>query len=123
MVGFKEKTEFSFTNLYLPEYGLRKMKDILHPEDGTEKPEEHYTAGVNGQVNNKYTLSNKLWTYLKNYAAKHKAKGNGFGFGLVEEDSISRTLSARYYKDGSEILVSRGKRKTPEGSHPGNVHV
>ena len=53
----------------------------------------------------KYTLSDKLWNYLQNYAAKHKAKGNGFGFGLTNLEGISRTLSARYYKDGSEILI------------------
>ncbi len=53
----------------------------------------------------KYTLSDKLWDYLKEYAKKHKAKGNGFGYGLVNLDGISRTLSARYYKDGSEILI------------------
>lgn len=53
----------------------------------------------------KYTLSDKLWNYLQQYAAKHKEKGNGFGFGLTNLNSISRTLSARYYKDGSEILI------------------
>jgi DNA (cytosine-5)-methyltransferase 1 len=58
----------------------------------------------------KYTLSRHLWSYLKEYAAKHKAKGNGFGFGLANPDGISRTLSARYYKDGSEILIRQGRR-------------
>ncbi len=65
----------------------------------------------------KYTLSDKLWNYLQNYAAKHKAKGNGFGFGLTNIDGISRTLSARYYKDGSEILIPQDglnpRRLTP----------
>lgn len=60
----------------------------------------------------KYTLSDKLWKYLQDYAAKHKAKGNGFGFGLVELDGITRTLSARYYKDGSEVLIPQ------EGQNP-----
>ena len=60
----------------------------------------------------KYTLSDKLWGYLQQYAEKHKAKGNGFGFGLVDLDGISRTLSARYYKDGSEILIPQ------EGMNP-----
>lgn len=59
-------------------------------------------------VDDKYILTPKLWEYLHNYAIKHKAKGNGFGFGLVNETSVTRTLSARYYKDGSEILVDRG---------------
>lgn len=53
----------------------------------------------------KYTLSDKLWNYLQNYAAKHQEKGNGFGFGLASPDGVTRTLSARYYKDGSEILI------------------
>ena len=69
------------------------------------------------KVDDKYTLSDKLWTYLKNYAAKHKAAGNGFGYGIAPLDGISRTISARYYKDGSEILIKqRGKnprRLTP----------
>jgi DNA (cytosine-5)-methyltransferase 1 len=57
------------------------------------------------RVEDKYTLSDKLWEYLQKYAQKHKAAGNGFGFGLVNFDGVSRTLSARYYKDGSEILI------------------
>lgn len=62
-------------------------------------------------VDSKYILTPKLWEYLYNYAKKHAAKGNGFGFGLVDpkkRDSIARTLSARYHKDGSEILIDRG---------------
>jgi DNA-methyltransferase (dcm) len=58
----------------------------------------------------KYTLTDKLWDYLQRYAEKHKAKGNGFGFGLTPLDGITRTLSARYYKDGSEILIPQGRR-------------
>lgn len=58
-------------------------------------------------VPSKYTLSDKLWLYLQNYAAKHKAAGNGFGYGVAPLDGISRTLSARYYKDGSEILIAQ----------------
>lgn len=59
----------------------------------------------------KYTLSPTLWNYLYQYAKKHKAKGNGFGFGLNDPRNLNicvRTLSARYYKDGSEILIDRG---------------
>ncbi|SFR16686.1 DNA (cytosine-5)-methyltransferase 1 [Enterobacter sp. kpr-6] len=62
-------------------------------------------------VDSKYVLSEKLWDYLYRYAKKHQAKGNGFGFGLVDPtraDSVARTLSARYHKDGSEILIDRG---------------
>ena len=63
-------------------------------------------------VSDKYTLSDKLWAYLQNYAAKHKAAGNGFGYGIAPLDGISRTISARYYKDGSEILIAQ------EGKNP-----
>lgn len=63
-------------------------------------------------VSNKYTLTDKLWAYLQAYAEKHRKKGNGFGFGLVRLDGITRTLSARYYKDGSEILIPQ------EGKNP-----
>jgi DNA (cytosine-5)-methyltransferase 1 len=59
-------------------------------------------------VDQKYILTMKLWEYLFNYSIKHKEKGNGFGYGLVNESGIARTLSARYYKDGSEILIDRG---------------
>lgn len=65
----------------------------------------------------KYTLSDHLWTYLQNYAKRHKEKGNGFGFGLADTESVSRTLSARYYKDGSEILIPQ-KGKNPRRLTP-----
>ena len=69
------------------------------------------------EVGEKYTLSDKLWIYLQNYAAKHREAGNGFGYGIAPLDGVSRTISARYYKDGSEILIEqRGKnprRLTP----------
>lgn len=62
---------------------------------------------LQAHVSDKYTLSDKLWAYLQNYAAKHKAAGNGFGYGIAPEDGVSRTLSARYYKDGSEVLIQQ----------------
>jgi len=55
----------------------------------------------------KYTLSDKLWTYLQNYAEKHRVAGNGFGYGIAPPDGVTRTISARYYKDGSEILIEQ----------------
>jgi DNA (cytosine-5)-methyltransferase 1 len=68
------------------------------------------------QVDARYTLTDHLWTYLQEYARRHKEKGNGFGFGLADLDKVSRTLSARYYKDGSEILIpqlGQPRRLTP----------
>lgn len=65
---------------------------------------------LESDVDEKYTLSNKLWNYLQDYKKKHQAKGNGFGFGLTNLNGISRTLSARYYKDGAEILIPQEDR-------------
>lgn len=72
---------------------------------------------LENEVDKKYTLSDKLWNYLQAYAEKHKAKGNGFGFGLPDLNGISRTLSARYYKDGSEILIKQ-ENKNPRRLTP-----
>ncbi len=69
------------------------------------------------KVDQKYTLTDNLWTYLQNYAEKHKAAGNGFGYGLASRNGISRTLSARYYKDGSEVLIPQ-KGKNPRRLTP-----
>ena len=117
IVGFKDKNDFSFDDLEIPtEQPI--LKNILHPENGTEKEETPFTTGEKAKVHSKYFLTEKLWQYLQDYAAKHKAKGNGFGYGLVTESDVARTLSARYYKDGSEILISRGKNKTPRKLTP-----
>ncbi len=97
IVGFREKTDFVFP--YLPE-PIAKIKEILEP-----KPLS------------KYTLTERLWEYLQEYAAKHKAKGNGFGYGMTDLNGISRTLSARYYKDGAEILIPQ-KGKNPRRLTP-----
>ena len=103
IVGFDkerygEDIEFEF-GLSLPQIAP-VMRDILESD-----------------VGDKYTLSDKLWVYLQNYAAKHKAAGNGFGYGIAPLDGVSRTISARYYKDGSEILIAQDgknpRRLTP----------
>jgi len=117
IVGFREANDFSWDNFEYPEFSPI-LKDILHPEDGSEKAEEPYTVGDKAKVHSKYVLSDKLWEYLQGYAEKHKAKGNGFGYGLVTKDDTARTLSARYYKDGSEILVSRGNGRNPRRLTP-----
>lgn len=104
IVGFREPTNFNLRDLKLPNIddGPR-LRSILDRHD---------------EVDPKYTLTPKLWTYLQGYKEKHNAKGNGFGFGLCGPDDIARTLSARYHKDGSEILIDqpchRPRRLTPQ---------
>lgn len=117
MVGFREDSGFSWDSLGLPPViAGPRMGAILHPEDGTGAVEPPYTDSE-GRAASRYTLSSHLWDYLQAYAAKHREKGNGFGFGLVGRGDVARTLSARYYKDGSEILVRQGakvpRRLTP----------
>lgn len=103
IVGFDKKVFKGKEQFVFPEQHQATMtvKDILDPV-----------------VDEKYTLSDKLWTYLQNYAEKHKAKGNGFGYGLVDLNGITRTLSARYYKDGSEILIPQPGGKNPRRLSP-----
>lgn len=101
IVGFKSPSSFDFRSMKIPET-QPTVKSILD---------------CNSDVDPKYTLTEHLWNYLQNYKAKHAAAGNGFGFGLVGPDDVARTLSARYYKDGSEILIAqsngRPRRLTP----------
>ncbi|MFZ5478012.1 MAG: DNA (cytosine-5-)-methyltransferase [Myxococcota bacterium] len=117
LVGFRRPTAFRFDEVALPAKGP-VLADILHPEDGSEPAEAPFTEGPDGAVSARYTLTPHLWSYLQRYAEKHRAKGNGFGFGLVGPGDVARTLSARYYKDGSEILVSRGPGNPPRRLTP-----
>ena len=95
IVGFREPTDFDLKVLELPAGGP-KLGSILQPHD---------------EVDPKYTLTERLWEYLQAYKAKHTAKGNGFGYSLFGPNDVARTLSARYYKDGSEVLIDQpGKR-------------
>ncbi|GHE74897.1 cytosine-specific methyltransferase [Camelimonas fluminis] len=101
ITGFRDQTPFDLDSLELP--ATRPiLGDILLP---------------NHAVDPRYTLTPKLWDYLQAYKAKHNANGNGFGYGLVGPEDVARTLSARYYKDGSEILIrqdgTRPRRLTP----------
>jgi len=110
IAGFREECDFSFDDFQIPDpVNGPRLGTILHSEDGSESAENPYTMGENARVNKKYTLSDHLWWYLQAYAEKHRKKGNGFGFGLAGADSVSRTLSARYYKDGSEILIKQDR--------------
>jgi DNA (cytosine-5)-methyltransferase 1 len=107
IVGFREDVGFSMDDVLLPalESGP-KLGSILHSEE--QRPEPPFTDET-GRVVSRYTLTPGLWEYLQNYAEKHRKAGNGFGFGLVGPNDVTRTLSARYYKDGSEILVKQAR--------------
>lgn len=97
IVGFRDDTDFDFNAIELPPKASGpKLGSILQPHD---------------EVDPKYTLTPRLWEYLQAYREKHEAKGNGFGYSLFGPNDVTRTLSARYYKDGSEVLVEQpGKR-------------
>lgn len=98
IVGFREPIEYEF-----PVIKDRKprLRDILEEK-----------------IDSKYTLTEHLWDYLQKYKEKHRRQGNGFGFGLADLDGVTRTLSARYYKDGSEILIPQGEGKNPRRLTP-----
>lgn len=71
------------------------------------------------KIDNKYIISDKLWAGHQRRKLEHRQKGNGFGYGLFSKDSIHvNTLSARYYKDGSEILIDRGSGLNPRKLTP-----
>lgn len=120
IAGFRRElgVKFSMDDVSIPLGPAPTLSSILHPEDGSEAADGHFTFGPDGKVHKRYTLSDGLWSYLQRYAEKHRAAGNGFGFGLVGPNSVARTLSARYHKDGSEILVAQPgqnpRRLTPK---------
>ena len=113
---------------YVPQHRERIMivgfdRERFDGKENFEFPEQHEADRtireiLDPKVDPKYTLSDKLWAYLQAYAEKHKAKGNGFGYGLVDLNGITRTLSARYYKDGSEILIPQGHGLNPRKLSP-----
>ena len=94
-------------------FDRKRYKDIHFAFDITPvEPKPVVRDILEPDVDSRYTLSDKLWDYLRAYAAKHQAAGNGFGYGIAPLDGVTRTLSARYYKDGSEILIAQ------EGKNP-----
>lgn len=121
-LGYKIHFKVLDARHYVPQHRERIIivgfdKSVFNEEEHFEFPEPTNTEFsirdiLEPIVDDKYTLSDKLWNYLKEYKKKHQAKGNGFGFGLTDLDGISRTLSARYYKDGAEILIPQ------EGKNP-----
>ena len=116
LVGFRDAVDVDFDGLIRPKKAPT-LADILHSAE--EEPEDPYTVVSRGKtvVAPKYTLSDHLWGYLQAYAAKHLAKGNGFGCSVFGPGDVARTLSARYHKDGSEILIEQ-KGKNPRRLTP-----
>ena len=99
IVGFEKDSDFDFDELEIPDGDRPTLEAVLESE-----------------VDPKYTLSEHLWSYLQDYKRKHRAAGNGFGCSVFGPGDVARTLSARYYKDGSEILIrqnGRPRRLTP----------
>jgi DNA (cytosine-5)-methyltransferase 1 len=117
IAGFATDRNFDWADFPSPSE-RPTLSTILHPEDGSEAVETPYTTGVIGRVSDRYTLSPKLWSYLQDYKSKHRAQGNGFGYGLVGPQDQARTLSARYYKDGAEILIRRPGYEEPRRLTP-----
>jgi DNA (cytosine-5)-methyltransferase 1 len=95
IVGFRKANRFDFDRLVIPEKNPRLGSILDSHED----------------VDPKYTLTAHLWNYLKDYKDKHQAKGNGFGYSLFGPDDVARTLSARYFKDGSEVLIAQPRKR------------
>ena len=93
------------------------LGDILHPQDGTETAEEPYTEGAMAEVPEKYTLGPGTWATLVRHKENHGRRGNGFGYTIADPAKPARTLTARYAKDGQEILIeqpgNRPRRLTP----------
>lgn len=121
IVGFRDDVGFDLDKLELPKKGDNLLRKILHAksdEPFLEWDGSNYFDHSKKKVLDKYTLTDNLWLYLQNYKKKHSAAGNGFGFGLVTPESITRTLSARYYKDGSEILFNQGAKRNPRRLTP-----
>lgn len=98
---------------------VNKVREILQENlPAPAQDAEKYFDKKPNSVSTKYVLSDKLWAYLQAYAEKHRKAGNGFGFGLANLDGVTRTLSARYHKDGSEILIPRSGWSNPRRLTP-----
>lgn len=121
IVGFRDGHVFPWEDVIIPpvEKGPR-LASILHKEDRIRRCEERYMEirRRRDRVKASYTLSDNLWSFLRRYAKKHRDKGNGFGCSVVTPYDTTRTLSARYWKDGSEILIDQGPGRNPRRLTP-----
>jgi DNA (cytosine-5)-methyltransferase 1 len=122
-LGYRVHTKIIDARCLVPQHrerifivGFREDRTFEFPSFPAEGPK--LATILEDNVPEKYTLTDGMWKYLQEYAAKHRAAGHGFGYGLVTGESVTRTLSARYYKDGSEILVSQGEGRNPRRLTP-----
>jgi DNA (cytosine-5)-methyltransferase 1 len=99
-------------------FGRADRIGFQYPDEPAEIPPTLKTILEIEPPDRRYMLSDKLWKYLQDYAEKHRAKGNGFGYSCFGPDDVARTLSARYYKDGSEILIRQRGWKNPRRLTP-----
>lgn len=97
IAGFRKRTGFTFDDMPLPN-SQPTLRTILHPENGAEDAEEPYTTGPKAKVHPKYTLTHKLWAYLRAYAEKHRLAGNGFG--------LAKPISMLYWRVGNSPSTS-----------------
>ena len=122
-LGYSLHTRIIDARHWLPQHreriflvGFREPRPFAFPDIPDSPPT--LSAILDPAPAERYTLTDKLWQYLQAYAEKHRAKGNGFGCSVFDGSGVARTLSARYYKDGSEILVSRGPDRNPRRLTP-----
>jgi len=123
IVGFRDPNlKFDFGRVEAASQNVHQLRQVLHGpliegEDLSHDFGRYYNRNL-ARPQDKYTLTPKLWTYLQDYKKKHAGLNNGFGFSLFSPDDVSRTLSARYYKDGSEILIRQDHTEIPRRLTP-----
>ena len=124
-LGYKIHTRVIDAANFVPQHrerifivGFDRDVPFDFPESQVGGPVLRSILSNHALVDPKYTLSDHLWSYLQGYAEKHRKKGNGFGYSLAPIDGVTRTLSARYHKDGSEILIDQGRGMNPRRLTP-----
>jgi len=96
------------------------IKEKIFPENPSMVKRD-LSEILDDNCSEKYTLLDGTWNALKRHKAKHQKKGNGFGYGRINppfKGKTTRTLSARYYKDGAEILIGNGEKTNPRRLTP-----
>lgn len=104
--------------IYIVAINKKKIKNIKFKHPTPPKKPVKLGDILEKKVDPKYTISDKLWAGHQRRKVEHRKKGNGFGYSLFNAKSpYTSTISARYYKDGSEILIEQ-KNKNPRKLTP-----